>query len=71
MRFLISSVRRQLLAAFMGVSAIFLVAVALGWTGIGAVDAKVQSAAKEQQVLRCRALLGPAETTSQRRSWRP
>ena len=51
MRFLISSVRRQLLAAFMGVSAIFLVAVALGWTGIGAVDAKVQSAAKEQQVL--------------------
>ena len=51
MRFLISSVRRQLLAAFMGVSAIFLVAIALGWTGIGAVDAKVQSAAKEQQVL--------------------
>ena len=51
MRFLISSVRRQLLAAFMGVSAIFLVAVALGWTGIGAVDAKVQSAAKEQQML--------------------
>ncbi|HEX4672697.1 MAG TPA: HAMP domain-containing protein, partial [Solirubrobacteraceae bacterium] len=51
MRFLISSVRRQLLAAFMGVSAIFLVAVALGWTGIGAVDAKVQSSAKEDQVL--------------------
>jgi hypothetical protein len=50
-RFLISSVRRQLLAAFMGVSAIFLVAVALGWTGIGAVDAKVQSSAKEDQVL--------------------
>ena len=50
-RFLISSVRRQLLAAFMGVSAIFLVAIALGWTGIGAVDAKVHSSAKEQQVL--------------------
>ena len=35
----------------MGVSAIFLVAICFGWTGIGAVDAKVHSAAKEQQVL--------------------
>jgi methyl-accepting chemotaxis protein len=50
-RFLISSIRRQLLAAFMGVSAIFLIAIALGWSGIGKVDAKVQSAAKEQQIL--------------------
>jgi len=50
-RFLISSVRRQLLAAFMGVSAIFLVAIALGWMGIGAVDANVKSAATEQQIL--------------------
>src|SRR6202012_3993435 len=50
-RFLISSVRRQLPAAFMGVSAIFLVAIALGWTGIGAVDGKVQSSAKEDLVL--------------------
>jgi methyl-accepting chemotaxis protein len=35
----------------MGVSAIFLIAIALGWTGIGAVDAKVRSSAKEDQVL--------------------
>ena len=33
MSFLTSSVRRQLIAAFMAVSLVFMVAIALGWTG--------------------------------------
>jgi methyl-accepting chemotaxis protein len=50
-RFLISSVRRQLLAAFLAVSLIFLIAVAFGWTSIGSVNAKAQNGARDEKVL--------------------
>ena len=51
MSFLISSVRRQLIAAFVAVSLLFLVALVLGWTSIGSVNGKVQSSAKMLPVL--------------------
>jgi methyl-accepting chemotaxis protein len=50
-RFLISSIRRQLIVAFFAVSLIFAIALALGFTSIGSVNAKVQSGAKDEKVL--------------------
>jgi methyl-accepting chemotaxis protein len=49
--FVISSVRRQLLAAFAAVSLLFVVAIVLGWTGVSSVNSKVQSGAKELPML--------------------
>ena len=51
MSFLISSVRRQLIAAFVAVSLVFAIALVIGWTSIGSVDAKLQSGAKELPML--------------------
>jgi methyl-accepting chemotaxis protein len=50
-RFLISSVRRQLFVAFLAVSVIFLIAVEFGWSAIGSVNSKVQSSGANEQVL--------------------
>ena len=41
MSFLISSVRRQLIAAFVAVSLVFAIALVIGWSSIGSVNAKV------------------------------
>ena len=49
--FVISSVRRQLLAAFAAVSLLFVVAIVLGWTSIGSVNSKVQAGAKQLPML--------------------
>ena len=51
MSFLISSVRRQLIGAFVAVCLVFLVALVLGWTSIGSVNSKVQAGAKELPTL--------------------
>ena len=51
MSFLISSVRRQLIAAFVAVSLVFAIALVIGWSSIGSVNAKAQSGAKELPVL--------------------
>jgi hypothetical protein len=51
MSFLISSVRRQLIAAFVAVSLVFAIALVIGWSSIGSVNAKVQSGAKQLPVL--------------------
>ncbi len=51
MSFLISSVRRQLIGAFVAVCLVLLVAVFVGWSSIGSVDGKVQSGAKELPTL--------------------
>jgi methyl-accepting chemotaxis protein len=45
--FLISSVRRQLIGAFVAVCLVFIVALLVGWSSIGSVDGKVQSGAKQ------------------------
>jgi methyl-accepting chemotaxis protein len=45
------SVRRQLIAGFVAVSLVFVIALVLGWSSIGSVNAKVQSGAKELPVL--------------------
>ena len=47
MSFLISSVRRQLIGAFVAVCLVFLVALLVGWSSIGSVNGKVQSGAKQ------------------------
>jgi methyl-accepting chemotaxis protein len=49
--FVISSVRRQLSAAFLAVSLLFLVAIIIGFSGVGSVDSKVRSGAKVQPLL--------------------
>jgi methyl-accepting chemotaxis protein len=49
--FLISTVRRQLIGAFVAVCLVLLVAVLVGWSGIGSVNGKVQSGAKQLPVL--------------------
>jgi methyl-accepting chemotaxis protein len=49
--FLISSVRRQLIGAFVAVSLVFLVAVIVGWSSIGSINGKVQSGAKQLPTL--------------------
>jgi len=49
--FLISSVRRQLIGAFVAVCLVFLIALILGWSSIGSVDGKVQSGATELPAL--------------------
>jgi methyl-accepting chemotaxis protein len=49
--FLISSVRRQLIGGFVAVCLVLLVAIFIGWSGVGSVDAKVQSGAKELPAL--------------------
>jgi len=49
--FLISSVRRQLLGAFVAVSLVFVIALVIGWSSIGSVNSKVQSGAKTLPVL--------------------
>jgi methyl-accepting chemotaxis protein len=45
--FLTSSVRRQLIGAFVAVSLVFVIALVVGWSSIGSVDAAVQSGAKQ------------------------
>jgi methyl-accepting chemotaxis protein len=49
--FLISSVRRQLIGAFVAVCLVFVVALLIGWSSIGSVNGKVQSGAKELPTL--------------------
>jgi methyl-accepting chemotaxis protein len=49
--FLISSVRRQLIGAFVAVSLVFMIALVIGWSGIGSVNSKVQSGAEVLPVL--------------------
>jgi methyl-accepting chemotaxis protein len=49
--FVISSVRRQLIAAFVAVSLLFLVAVVIGFSGVGSMDSQVKSGAKVQPLL--------------------
>ncbi len=51
MSFLISSVRRQLIGGFVAVCLVFIVALLVGWSSIGSVNGKVQSAAKELPTL--------------------
>jgi Methyl-accepting chemotaxis protein (MCP) signalling domain/HAMP domain/Four helix bundle sensory module for signal transduction len=48
---LISSVRRQLIGAFVAVSLVFVVALVIGWSSIGSVNGKVQSGAKQLPTL--------------------
>jgi methyl-accepting chemotaxis protein len=49
--FLISSVRRQLIGAFVAVCLVFIVALLVGWSSIGSVNGKVQSGAKQLPTL--------------------
>jgi methyl-accepting chemotaxis protein len=51
MRFLISSLRRQLLGAFLAVTAVFLIALLIGYSAVGSVQSKVQAAGKQSTVL--------------------
>jgi methyl-accepting chemotaxis protein len=49
--FVISSVRRQLIAAFVAVSLMFTISLVIGWTSVGSINAKVQSSAHQDGVL--------------------
>ncbi|MGA8338008.1 MAG: hypothetical protein WB761_24975, partial [Solirubrobacteraceae bacterium] len=51
MSFLISSVRRQLIGAFIAVSLVFVIALVIGWSSIGSVNGKVQSGARQLPTL--------------------
>ncbi len=51
MSFLFSSVRRQLIGAFVAVCLVFIIALLIGWSSIGSVNSKVQSGAKELPTL--------------------
>ena len=51
MSFLMSSLRRQLLGAFTLVTAIYVIALLIGYSGVGSIHSKVQAAAKQQAVL--------------------
>jgi hypothetical protein len=49
--FVISSVRRQLIAAFVAVSLMFTISLVIGWTSVGSINDKVQSSAQQDGVL--------------------
>ena len=51
MRFITSSVRRQLIAGFTAVAALFLIALVVGWSSVGSVNSTVQSSAKQDTLL--------------------
>ncbi|MGZ4298406.1 MAG: HAMP domain-containing protein, partial [Solirubrobacteraceae bacterium] len=51
MRFIANSLRRQLLAAFAAVAVLFLIAVAVGYQGVGSVNGKLRAAAGDQSLL--------------------
>jgi methyl-accepting chemotaxis protein len=50
-KFLTSSVRRLLIAAFVAVCLVFAIALVVGWSSIGSVNGKVQSGAKSLPTL--------------------
>jgi methyl-accepting chemotaxis protein len=76
MRFITATLRRQLIAAFAAVSAIFLLALVIGWSSVGSIGDKVHSGASQLDTLasatgnardlqgsEVRALLDPARAT--------